>query len=264
MAFIYPMCSSSKGNCTYVGNQDEGVLIDAGLGIRGFLKHLSLIGVEKQAIRGIFVTHEHSDHVKGLARIQKELDVPVYASNRTLSKLAEKGFLWEEGFIQSIDSQPQQAGGFVVEAFSTPHDSVESQAYQIHIAGGKTVTVCTDLGHVTSEIHERLASSDLLLLESNYDPAMLEMGPYPEFLKRRIAGSRGHLSNTDCGYEITRLYEEGVRHFVLGHLSEENNRPELAYANVVSYLQQAGAQVQKDFTLWVAPKNNEGQVVPVL
>lgn len=266
MSFLYPMCSSSKGNCSYIGSQERGVLIDAGLGIRSFLSQLALIGVAKEAVRGIFVTHEHSDHVKGLSRIQKELQVPVYASQGTLSCLIQKGYLPSDAPMKVVDSKaPERIGSFVVSAFPTPHDSVESQAYQIHIQEEqKTVTVCTDLGYITEEIHHRLVQSDLLMLESNYDPYLLQSGCYPYFLKRRIAGSGGHLSNADCAAEISALYDLGVRHFVLGHLSEENNRPELAYANILSALERKGGRLQEDFTLSVAPKTNVGRTIPIL
>lgn len=263
MAFIYPLCSSSKGNCTYIGDHHQGVLIDAGIGIRNFAAHLSMIGLEKQAIQGIFITHEHSDHVKGLSRLQKELNVPVYATRGTLSTLLEKGIALLEGEFRVLDGGTATLAGMEVTAFSTPHDSVQSQTYSVKTADDKKITVCTDLGYVTEEVHQNLLGSDILLLESNYEKSLLEIGIYPAFLKKRIAGKHGHLSNEDAAAEIVRLLKSGVHNFLLGHLSEENNRPELAFTNVVSELGKLGARVQDDYNLYVAPKNNTGNVIEI-
>ena len=263
MSFIYPLCSSSKGNCTYVGTDSEGILIDAGIGIRNFNTHLSFIGLDKKAVKAIFITHEHSDHIKGLSRIQKELKVPVFASTGTLEALLQKQALSLEFPCQALDSCGISIGNMYVSAFETPHDSIQSQAYQIDMPDGKKVTVCTDLGHITPEIHQRLSESDLLLLESNYEKNLLQIGIYPPFLKRRIAGSRGHLSNDDCADEISSLFDLGINNFVLGHLSEENNYPELALAGVVSRLGKKGAVINQDYTLFVAPKTNVGTTIEI-
>ena len=259
MSFIYPLASSSSGNCIYVGDQKQGILIDAGIGIRSFAAHMALIGIHSKAIQGIFVTHEHSDHIKGLARIQQALKVPVYASRGTLKRLLEKQVLSVQAPTQLATGEGVRAGSFQITAFPTPHDCEESQCYRIGLPDGKQVSVCTDLGHMTEEIHSHLVQSDLVMLESNYEESLLAVGKYPFFLKRRISGAHGHLSNEDCGKEIKRLYEAGVKRFVLGHLSEENNRPELAYANIVHILGECGAVAAKDFELMVAPKANQGK-----
>lgn len=258
MAIIYPLASSSKGNCIYVGNQQSGVLIDAGIGIRAFAAHLALIGIPPEAIKGIFVTHEHTDHVKGLERIQKALKVPVYGSQGTLKRLIEKKVLPPFAPMQLAEEETVLSGCSVI-PFATPHDSEQSQCYRIRTAEGTSAVVCTDLGHMTDEIHRHLLGSDVVMLESNYEESMLAAGSYPYFLKRRIAGLTGHLSNLDCAAEIRRLYDEGVRKFILGHLSEENNRPEIAYANIVETLGRCGATLGKDFELMVAPRENHGK-----
>lgn len=263
MAFLYPLASSSKGNCSYVGTKENGLLIDAGVGIRTFAAHMSFIGIHSRAIKGIFITHEHSDHIKGLSRIQTALRVPVYASKGTLASLIQKGVLSPHCDFRVVDKEEIVLSGMTVKAFHTPHDSAESQCYRVMTEDHKQICVCTDLGHMTEEIHQELAQSDLVMLESNYEEEMLRMGRYPAFLKRRIAGKNGHLSNCDCADEIAALYGQGIRRFVLGHLSEENNRPEIAFMNIVHRLSQENAVLESDYQLTVAPKTNTGKMIEV-
>lgn len=262
MLFLYSFCSSSKGNCTYIGSKTSGILIDAGISIRNFAAHMALLGIATDAIKGIFVTHEHSDHIKGLRRIQSALKVPVYASGRTLSALVEKQAVNPEYGLSPV-SEPLKLEGMTITPFSTSHDSAQSQCYWVSFPEGKKITVCTDLGVVTDTVHEALLGSDLVLLESNYEKSLLQMGIYPPFLKRRIAGEAGHLSNDDSAAEICKLYDAGVRNFVLGHLSEENNMPALAMGKVVSELEKKGGHIGEDYSLWVAPKTNNGKIVEV-
>lgn len=262
MPFLYSFCSSSKGNCTYIGSKTCGVLIDAGIGIRNFAAHLALVGISSDAIKGIFVTHEHSDHIKGLKRLQSALKVPVYASGKTLAVLAEKDAVNAQYGLLPIAEELELAGMKIL-PFRTSHDAVESQCYSVTFPDGKKIALCTDLGVVTPAIHEVLSGSDLVLLESNYEPELLRIGGYPPFLKRRIAGTSGHLSNLDAAEEICRLYDAGVRRFVLGHLSEENNLPTLALQQVVNSLAEKDAMIGQDYTLWVAPKTNHGKIEEV-
>lgn len=263
MSFLYSLCSSSKGNCTYVGSRESGILIDAGIGIRNFSAHLSMIGLKSNAIKGILITHEHGDHIKGLARIQAALNVPVYASEGTLGVLLDKGAVNPNMQMHVLSGEKMEIADLQVHAFQTPHDCMDGQGYCIAFPDGKRVAVCTDLGYVTKEIHNQLLHNDLVLLESNYEEALLKIGMYPPFLKRRIAGDLGHLSNEDCSNEICSLFDSGIKKFVLGHLSEENNRPDLAYINVVTELAKKGAQPDRDFSLHVAPKTNIGKIIEV-
>lgn len=259
MAIIYPLASSSKGNCIYIGTKNKGILVDAGIGIRSFAAHMSILGIQPQAIQGIFITHEHTDHVKGLARIQKALNIPVFGSKGTLRKLVEKQLIAPHIPMQLIWENDFELDEFCITAFSTPHDSEQSQCYRIRTPEGRSAVVCTDLGHVTDQIHNTLVGSDVVMLESNYEDSMLATGKYPYFLKKRIAGLNGHLSNMDCAQEISKLYHVGVKKFILGHLSEENNLPELAHQNVVHTLSSCGATIGQDFELMVAPRENQGK-----
>lgn len=148
-----------------------------------------------------------------------------------------------------------------IRAFTTSHDSVHSLGYRIATPDGKQLAVCTDLGVVTPEVHSALTGCQLVMLESNYDREMLRNGGYPAYLKRRIASERGHLCNTDCADELVALAQSGTEHFVLGHLSEENNRPEVAAKTSLDALTGAGFHLERDFTLLTAPRSTTGQFV---
>ena len=200
MAIIYPLASSSKGNCIYVGNQQSGVLIDAGIGIRAFAAHLALIGIPPEAIKGIFVTHEHTDHVKGLERIQKALKVPVYGSKGTLKRLIEKKVLPPFAPMQLAEEETVLSGCSVI-PFATPHDSEQSQCYRIRTAEGTSAVVCTDLGHMTDEIHRHLLGSDVVMLESNYEESMLCLLYTSRFLNEKQELAR-LLSNAFSGIKV--------------------------------------------------------------
>lgn len=262
MAFLYSFASSSKGNCSYIGTKAFGILIDAGIGVRDLGIHLKKIDVAPNAIQAIFVTHEHADHVKGLSAIQRALGVPIYGSRGTLTALLEKKVISPLAKLQVIAAQSITLDSDMkVCGFRTPHDSVESQCYQVECAKGQRVCICTDLGYVTTQIQDIMSQSDVVLLESNYDTALLQHGSYPAFLKKRIAGSRGHLSNEACAQVIAKLYQAGVKRFVLGHLSQENNRPEIARQHVIAEMENLHAKPGQDYELMVAPPRNHGTII---
>ncbi len=260
MEFIYPLCSSSKGNCIFLGNAQKGVLIDAGIGIRNFAKQIKLSGINPKAIKAICITHEHSDHINGLFKIQQALKVPIIATKDTIKALIEKEAIAYLRLLEIIDTTPKNVGDIVIEAIYTPHDSAESCGYKIRL-NDKRMAVCTDLGHITQQIHNSLCDCDFVLLESNYEQNMLDFGKYPQYLKRRINSDVGHLSNVDCSVEIGKLYKAGVKNFMLGHLSEENNMPQLAMSHTVSVLTALGGVINENYTLHVAPKLNNGNTV---
>lgn len=259
MSFVYTLVSSSKGNCTYIGDQDSGILVDAGVGIRNFAKHLKYIDVDVSAIRGIFITHEHSDHVSGLTKIVQRNNIPVFASAQTLQELLIKQILTYDMPIYTMEDIVE-IDGFVVQPIKTPHDSIDSQCYKITTHDNKSVAYFTDIGHITKSIHSSMLDSDLVLIESNYEENLLKMGGYPAFLKKRVAGKSGHLSNNDCADEIDKLFKSGVNKFILAHLSTDNNTPDLAYSNIVMRLKSIGAKEGEDYQLMVAPKVNEGNI----
>lgn len=263
MAILYSLCSGSKGNATYVGDKSKGILIDAGIGIRNFTKFMSMADIDLKSIKSILITHEHSDHVKGLSKIAEVLDVPVIASLGTLEQIIEKKLVKPTTKLYELDKKQINLFDMEVHSFNTSHDSSHSLGYKIKTSDNKTVSVCTDLGVVTQQVQDALFGSDAVLIESNYDEEMLRNGAYPLFLKKRIASNYGHLSNEDCAKLIYNLLENGTNNFLLGHLSEQNNLPDLALSKNMEYLNINGATCNKDYKIEVAPKNNDGKVIVV-
>ncbi len=263
MAYVYPLCSSSKGNSTYIGDKNSGVLIDAGIGIRNFTSHLQMQNIELNAIKAIFITHEHTDHTKGLTTILKKINVPIYGSRETLQQLIEKNLVNGTSDLNEINKKSVSIADFEVSAFTTPHDSVHSLGYKITTNDDKKLCVCTDLGHMPDDVYDNLKGSDFILLESNYDDAMLTYGDYPYFLKQRISANNGHLSNKMCSQTLTRLLADGTTKFILGHLSENNNRPHLALETALSELSNVGAIHNQDYILSIAPVKCVGEIIEV-
>lgn len=258
---IYPICSSSKGNCTYVCSEDTALLIDAGFGIRNLYKYLSNANFSNKNIKAIFITHEHTDHISGLCSIVKNLCIPIFASKGTINYLLNKNKICPEAELHEITPhKPIYIGDFEVSAFLTPHDSAESLGFCIQ-NNNKKFSICTDIGHITSIIKEKLIDSDFILLESNYDCNLLQISPYPHYLKKRIMSNLGHLSNDDTAKFIEYLIYNGVNRFLLGHLSQMNNTPDLALQTVISYLIEQKLKINKDYLLNVAPVRNNNYIL---
>lgn len=254
MARIYPLFSSSKGNSTYIGNKTSGILIDAGVTYKRLLEAFSRSELDFSAVQAIFVTHNHIDHIKGLSVITKKWDIPVFAQEKTLE------YLVRNDMIHSSACEINDAvtvGNMEISCFSTPHDTEQSCGYRIHTEDGKKCAVCTDLGEVTQDVAENLHGCDLVLLESNYDENMLRNGPYPYPLKQRISSSHGHLSNIACGEHAKTLISNGTTRIILGHLSQENNMPDIADRTVEQSL--SGFTRNKDYLLEVAPVETVGK-----
>lgn len=261
MNIIYPICSSSKGNAIYVGSRTEGVLFDCGIGIRNLTNALKLQELPLSAVKAVFVTHEHSDHIKGLCKLSETIPVSIYGNVPTLKELIGKRAVGSKGRLKEIDQKPVSLYGMEISCFRTSHDSADSMGYHVVFPDGKRFCLCTDLGYVTEAADKQLQESDFIFIESNYDRDMLVNGRYPWFLKQRILSETGHLSNADCAAELLRLAERGVRQFMLGHLSEENNRPEVALAASVGRLTEAGVKFGSDYTISVAPRMTVGKAV---
>ena len=256
MARIYPLFSSSKGNSTYIGSRESGILIDDGVSFTRLKKALELNGLSLDSVKAVFITHEHSDHIKGLDMLTKKTGIPVFAQGITLEYLLEHNHIHGEyGEIK----QGEEVCGIKVECFSTSHDTPQSCGYKITLPDGKTAAVCTDLGYVSDQVESALLGTDCVLLESNYDIEMLRNGIYPYYLKTRIFGKTGHLSNPDSGAFAAKLIKSGTTRIILGHLSQENNTPEIAERTVVSCLN--GFNRNSDYILSVAPVETSGGFV---
>lgn len=257
MAKFFPMCSSSSGNCTYIGNASGGLLVDAGVSFKRICEMLSQNEIELSKIKAVLITHEHGDHVKGLKTLLKKTKVPLIASRETVYALEFHKVIDDTTPRVYIDDFSEyEVESFKVERFPTSHDCVGSSGYTIRLSDELKVAVCTDLGIVTDEVRSALSGSDLVMLESNHDTVMLRLGPYTPELKIRVGGDKGHLANAVAASLIAELYKSGTRRFVLAHLSENNNTPEKAESAARAALASAGAK-NNDYILYVAkPEGN--------
>ena len=256
MARLCPLFSGSSGNSYYIGSATDGILIDAGRSAKQICNMLEQCGIPISAVRAVFVTHEHSDHISGLRVFATRFHLPVFASAGTLMKLDAMGCLNTKYEARAVEEDGVECAGMFLKPFHTPHDCAESVGYRIETHDGRSIAVCTDLGYMPSEVRKALSGADLVVLESNHDIGMLENGPYPYPLKKRILSDTGHLSNTACAEELYGLAASGTTRFVLAHLSAENNTPELACQTAICALTLSGLKQDIDYRLCVAPREN--------
>ena len=258
MARFCPLFSSSSGNSTLIATSAGSVLVDAGVSFKQLCRAIEAAGSSVEELSAIAVTHEHSDHVKGLKTLLKNHPMPLIGSPQTLKILRENGLV-PDGIERIPMEGAKQIAGLQWFRFPTSHDCDGSSGYVISLPEGERVAVCTDLGTMTETVRQALSGCKLVLLESNHDIGMLQKGPYPLQLKMRILSEQGHLSNASCAEEIKRLYQNGTTHFILGHLSEHNNLPMLAFSATRAALLECGASLEKhDYFLTVAkPFGNE-------
>lgn len=249
MTTLCPLGSGSSGNSTLIQNGNTSILVDAGLSCKAICSALEQAGSHYEELDAILLTHEHSDHIKALPVLLKKLNCPVYGTEPVLDYISRSLKIPAHTALIPITEQPFALHDLEIKAFSTPHDSVGSVGYQFRTADDKLLAVATDLGHMTTEILEHLLPCKAVLLESNYDEGMLLCSSYPYMLKRRIASPMGHLSNIACADTAVRLAQNGVEHLILGHLSQNNNLPELAFSTTRNALNQFGC---KDTNLKVA------------
>lgn len=250
--YLATLYSGSSGNSTYIGNAEDGLLVDAGKSCRELCSQLRALDFDLSAVRGLLLTHSHSDHISAVATLHKYYPtLPIYGFVPTLNHLVDNGVVGGDADLRPIDEKGAQVGRFFVTAFDTPHDAPGSCGYTLTAEDGEKFAVCTDLGEATEEIYEALRGCKTLLLESNHDENVLMAGPYPYYLKQRILGQFGHLSNDSCGKLAVRLLRCGAQNIVLGHLSKQNNFPDIAYETVNYRLEECGA-VEGDYRLRVA------------
>ncbi len=252
------LASGSSGNSSLISFEKTHILIDAGISMRRIVASLRSLDIEPEDLSAILITHEHSDHICGLANIVKHYSVPLYASRKTAASILQT-FPHVCTSLNAFDAGSRFGiGDMEIHSFRTPHDTPESVGYRI-FCGKRSVALVTDLGTVPVSVFDAVCGADAVILEANHDIEMLKAGSYPPFLKKRILGNFGHLSNRACGEFAVRLLEEGTRQFVLAHLSKDNNLPELAFSEVDSMLRSRGAAPGRDFELSVAPRTETGK-----
>lgn len=250
---IASLASSSAGNSSLVICEDTYLLIDAGISCRRIVSSLENYKVAPALLDAVFITHAHSDHISGLKGLCKKLPIKVFApygvSECVLDMIPEL-----LGRITIIDIGKEYAiGNAFVKAFRTPHDASDSVGYIISHEG-RTFGIATDMGCITEEVVSNLSGANTVLLEANYDSKMLKYGPYPFQLKNRISSDKGHLSNDMCADISLRLYQKGTNRIILGHMSKENNTPDIARSVVMNKLVKAGASLGGDIDLIVADR----------
>lgn len=258
MARICPLFSSSRGNSTYIGDERAGVLIDVGKSAKQIEQALAANNISVGSIKAIFVTHEHSDHIQGLRIFASRYKLKVFASGGTIGALEQKGVLTNSFSAGVVGFEGIEICGMRIKTFETPHDSSQSVGYIVDTVDYRRAVIATDIGYVTDSIRAAISGSDVVLIESNHDVRMLQNGGYPYYLKRRILSDIGHLSNDACARELPIFVKSGTCKFILAHLSQENNVPELAYETSMCQLSCHQMVSGRDFQLVVAPPQNMG------
>ncbi|MBR3645467.1 MAG: MBL fold metallo-hydrolase [Lachnospiraceae bacterium] len=231
---ITPIASGSSGNCICLSNDDSAILIDAGVSKKKIEEGLKSANILPDNVKGMFVTHEHSDHIKGLGVFTRKYEIPVFATSKTIDYMLESGSLGKVNtslFNSVTPGTRMQFDKFDLIPFSVSHDAVDPVAYRVE-SDNSSCAVVTDLGYYDDYIVENLNDLDAVYLEANHDVYMLQTGPYPYSLKQRVWGNKGHLSNETAGQLLSKILSPKLKNVILGHLSNENNYPELAYEAV--------------------------------
>ena len=246
---LHILASGSTGNAIFLEIGGAKILVDAGISARRIEKGLRAVGVEPAALDAILVTHEHSDHVSGLPVFTRKFKAPVYARRRTWDAFQPAHHVAAD-YRRELGTR-LDIGGVRIEPFAISHDAAEPVGYSICYGDLKCV-VATDMGCVSERVEQDIAFADVMVFESNHDVAMLRSGPYPEYLKKRILGTRGHLSNLETGRCLARMGKKSGMHVFLAHLSQHNNCPELALSTVEKVLEQQGTRLDQDLFLHLA------------
>ncbi|NLK22347.1 MAG: MBL fold metallo-hydrolase [Epulopiscium sp.] len=259
--------SGSSGNCIYIGTPKVNLLIDAGISGKRVQMGLEEINVNPKEIDGILVTHEHSDHIKGIGILSRRFDIPLFATAKTWEAMDDMGKVIgkinQENRIIIEKEKDFIMEDLLIHPYSIPHDAADPVGYTF-IHGDRKISMATDLGHINEHIKNNIRESNLILLESNHDIDMLRSGSYPYYLKQRILGEQGHLCNEMAGRMLAQVFHENLRTVILGHLSKENNYPDLAYISVKNELISEGIEVDERVELIVADRDKVSKVFDVL
>ncbi|MEG0961616.1 MAG: MBL fold metallo-hydrolase [Lachnospiraceae bacterium] len=260
------IASGSSGNCIFAASDQTSLLVDTGISGKRIEEGLNVIGQTTREIDGILVTHEHSDHISGLGVLARKYGIPIYATHGTkLAILACKsvGKIAEDLFVEIEEDKEFTIGDFTINPVAISHDAAQPTAYIFH-QSNKSMAVMTDLGQYDSNLVKKMQNLDALLLEANHDVHMLQVGSYPYYLKQRILGERGHLSNELSGQLLSEVLHDRFQTVMLGHLSKENNYERLAYETVRLEVDMAdNAYKSSDFPIQVANRDTVSNMIEI-
>ena len=251
--------SGSSGNCSFIETDKTKILVDCGVSFKKIKEGLESINQDIHDIDAVLITHEHSDHIKGLGVLSKNIDVPIYANKKTLDEIEKKYFI--SSTKPFVTDELFEINDLKILPFSIPHDAADPVGFTINHKN-KKISLATDIGHVENKLYKNLNESSFVLLESNYEPDMLKSSSYPYSLKHRILGPEGHLSNEDASNVIKTLVNNGLNNIMLGHLSKENNFPELAYQTTVNELIECNVDIDK-LQLSVADREKINNIIDI-
>lgn len=258
--------SGSSGNCIYIGSERTHILVDVGVSTKKIVEALHAIDVKPEELNGILITHEHSDHIGGLGVFLRKYGIPVYGTSKTLEAVSCYKNLGKVDFSLFQSITPEKSfliNDLYVKAISTWHDAADPVCYTV-TNEDKKISLATDLGDYDDHIVHSLSGCDAMLIEANHDIRMLEVGPYPYVLKKRILSQYGHLSNERGGQLVRELLNDHIKGIYLGHLSKENNYPDLAYESVKSELfGNPYSNDVRDFNMMVASRSQCSQLIEI-
>lgn len=254
--------SGSSGNSIFVSSNNTKILIDAGLSGKMIESALASISETGNEIDAILVTHEHSDHIKGVGILSRKYDIPIYATSRTWEAMGTSLGSIKDYNIKTIEGDCLNIKDMDIIRYGISHDAADPSGYCINCSG-KKISIATDLGCFSSEIKHEIMDSDVILLESNHDVEMLKFGPYPYYLKRRVLSNTGHLSNDDCGKAILEMQNGKSKRIVLGHLSNTNNYPDLAYKTVYNILKEGNVDMEKEIKISIAKRSESSNYIEI-
>lgn len=262
---LYSIASGSSGNSIFVGEKEGGILVDVGISMKRVAEGLSAEGMDFSKIHGIFITHEHSDHVKGLGPILRKYKVPVFGMEKTIQHILNSDWIGKVDsnlLVPIKKDQDFSIEGMTVRPFATSHDAVDPVCYSVE-KEKKKIVVATDMGTFSDYTVSHIKDANAVLLEANHDVNMLQVGSYPYSLKRRILSDKGHLSNDTSSRLLERVLSNKLEHVMLGHLSQENNIPELAYQTVKYELEKIPEWNEFGIHLDVAKRTEPSELITI-
>ncbi len=261
---LMSIASGSSGNCIYVGTDQNHLLVDTGISKKRIESGLHQIGLKAEELDGILITHEHTDHVSGLGVMARKYEIPVYATRGTIEAVLKKESLGviEPSLFREITPKSEfSIGELTIHPIPTSHDAAEPVSYVVRNEN-KAAGIVTDLGKYDDYLIDKIQKLDVLLLEANHDVNMLQVGAYPFRLKQRILGELGHLSNELSGQLLGQVLHDKMKRIILGHLSKENNYPDLAYETVrLEVTMGANPYRGDDFEITVASRSKPSELI---